>query len=799
MSADNHREDPTGRRLEWSAASADLELESNQLSALLDSVPGCIALILEKDTHEIVASNRLARELGAVPGETCFTTCSSRDDLCPFCLASELWATGELQHLEVEYRGKWYERVWAPLSHDSYVHYIFDITERKVAEEALKESEAGHRLLADNASDVIWTMDLKRNFTYVSPSVERLRGFTVAEVMRQSMDEALTPASAARAKVAFEQAVEAIRAGRPCPEFRGELEQPCKDGSTVWTDLTVSGIYDSADVLAGFLGVTRDITYRKRAEEELAKSESHFRSVIEYAADAIYVIGRDEGRILACNEQACRDTGYPREELLGMFASDIEVSLPGEEVDAVHLSLTPGAALTLEGVHRRKDGSTFPVEIRFALMEEAEPQLVLSVTRDITERRRAEEALRQSEEQLRQSQKMEAVGQLAGGIAHDFNNLLTAIIGYSDLILSDEKTRGLPLHDDVGEIRHAAERAAALTRQILAFSRRQALSPALVSLNVTILEMEQLLRRTLGEDIELVTMLHPALGVTEVDVHQFEQVLMNLAVNARDAMPLGGRLTVATANVELGEEDCRASTYPNPGSYVTLSVSDTGLGMDDETLSHIFEPFFTTKAIGEGTGLGLSTVYGIVRQSGGGIDAESEPGRGSTFKIYLPRTKEAESADKASILVPSVWEGQETILVVEDEESLRNLVTRILRGLGYTVLSAAAAGEALELLANHDGSVDLLVTDVVLPGGVQGNDLVRLLTSSRPDLLVLYMSGYPRDSIVHGGRLDEGVNYLQKPFTPKDFGDKIREVLGPVQPSIRGGRSAARSESGGGV
>jgi signal transduction histidine kinase/ActR/RegA family two-component response regulator len=390
---------------------------------------------------------------------------------------------------------------------------------------------------------------------------------------------------------------------------------------------------------------------------------------------------------------------------------------------------------------------------------------------EISERERAEEL-------LRQSQKMEAVGQLAGGIAHDFNNLLSAIIGYADLVLShDGALQPESVRSDVEEIKHAGLRGAALTKQILAFSRRQALKPEIVCLNDVLGGLESLLRRTLGEDIDLVTVLCPDLGQSEVDPHQLEQVLMNLALNARDAMPSGGRLALETANVELDEEYCRTRPDTTPGSYVMLSVSDTGTGMDAETTSHVFEPFFTTKAPDQGTGLGLSTVYGIVRQSGGNISVYSEPGKGTSFKLYLPRVARPKSAPASVARATSSTRGQETILVVEDEDAIRGLVDRILDGLGYEVLTAATADEALKVLADGRSPVDLLLTDVVLPGSIQGNDLACSLLAIWPDLPVLYMSGYTRNATVHTGRLDAGVNFLEKPFTPDALGAKVRAVL----------------------
>jgi PAS domain S-box-containing protein len=404
-------------------------------------------------------------------------------------------------------------------------------------------------------------------------------------------------------------------------------------------------------------------------------------------------------------------------------------------------------------------------------------QGIADVASQVLQASRVEQTLRERDDQLRQSQKMEAVGQLAGGIAHDFNNLLAAILGYSDLLLASQELADATAREDVEEIRHAAQRAAALTKQVLAFSRRQTQQLAVVSLSEVLDGMEALLRRTLGEDIDLLCLKDPDLDSVEADAHQLEQVLMNLAVNARDAMPSGGQLTLETANVELGEEYCRTHPETTPGGHVMLAVTDTGTGMDNATLEHIFEPFFTTKAVGAGTGLGLATVYGIVRQSHGSISVSSERGKGTSFKIYLPRV-----TDAVSVVIPvdsgaPSARGEETILVVEDEVPLRNLVARVLGGLGYRVFVAGTGPEALRIAKEADFQLDLLLTDVVLPGGVQGNELARDLLSHAPDLPVLYVSGYARDAIVHAGRLDAGVNFLEKPFTPETLATKVRLVL----------------------
>jgi len=405
-------------------------------------------------------------------------------------------------------------------------------------------------------------------------------------------------------------------------------------------------------------------------------------------------------------------------------------------------------------------------------------QEVVGVSVDIGGQVRAERLLGERDEQLRQSQKMEAVGQLAGGIAHDFNNLLTAIIGYSDLLLADEDCESESVRTDVQEIRRAAERAAGLTRQILAFSRRQALQPEIVVVNKLVTETEPLLRRTLGEDIELEVVLEPDRCSIEVDPGQLVQVILNLAINARDAMPDGGRLSIRTASEVVGDDLHTAVADSAPGPYVTLTVSDTGVGMDDETLSHIFEPFFTTKGLGEGTGLGLSTVYGIVRQSGGNIRVLSERGRGTDFMIYFPRFDLSMETAPVVAVPLSLAAAYEVILVVEDEPSVRKLVERVLTSEGYIVLSARDTAQALMLLEESDRSIDLLLTDVLLPGGIKGDALAEKALALRPGLPVLFMSGHPRQLLNHGRGLDQSVNYLQKPFTPGSLSRKVREVLG---------------------
>ena len=400
---------------------------------------------------------------------------------------------------------------------------------------------------------------------------------------------------------------------------------------------------------------------------------------------------------------------------------------------------------------------------------------LISLAYEQGERKRGEEALRRSEQQLRQAQKMEVVGKLAGGIAHDFNNLLTVITGYSEILLSN-MSEADPIRRELNAIKQAGEKAGALTRQLLAFSRRQMLQPKVIDLNAVVNNLGQMLRRLVGEDIDLVAVLDKKLWRLKADPGQIEQVLMNLVVNARDAMPKGGKLTIETANVELDENYARQHVTVKSGQYVMLAVSDTGCGMDAETQSHLFEPFFTTKEHGKGTGLGLSTVYGIIKQSGGTVWVYSEPGQGATFKIYLPRLEEdGEMIESSAILTPK-RRGSETVLLVEDEEIVRTLVRTILTDNSYIVLEAQNGREAIRICEEFTGQIHILMTDIVMPE-MSGRELAERLAISRPHVKVLYTSGYTDDAVVRHGVLAADTAFLQKPFTPDVLLNKMREVL----------------------
>jgi signal transduction histidine kinase/CheY-like chemotaxis protein len=424
---------------------------------------------------------------------------------------------------------------------------------------------------------------------------------------------------------------------------------------------------------------------------------------------------------------------------------------------------------------RRRDGTLIWIECLASVVSWEGGPAILATFLDISERKRAEETLREQESQLRQAQKMEAVGRLAGGVAHDFNNLLMVIRGRSEVLLR-RLAPEVPWREDIALIDKTAERAAGLTRQLLAFGRKQVLQPKVIDLNAIVAGMEPILRRLIGEHIELVRVPGPALGCVRADPGQLEQVVMNLAVNARDAMPRGGRLSLETGIAELDEGFVRRNPGARPGTHVTLAVTDTGAGMNEYTKAHLFEPFFTTRGPGKGTGLGLATVYGIIRQSGGHIVVESELGHGATFRIYLPRVEAAPEAAEPPPAAPRPCEGRETVLLVEDEDRVRSWVHEVLGMHGYTVLEAPDGDEALRVVERHPGPIDLLLTDVVMPH-MSGRELADRLVLARPGLKVLYMSGYTDDAIVHHGVLGAGTALIQKPFGVDALARQVRDVL----------------------
>jgi two-component system, cell cycle sensor histidine kinase and response regulator CckA len=499
-----------------------------------------------------------------------------------------------------------------------------------------------------------------------------------------------------------------------------------------------------------------------RLLESLANSEERYRLLFEANPLPMWVYDADTLRFLAVNEAAVRHYGYTRQEFLAMNITDIR---PPEDVDALLLDLQarggPGSPTPGTWRHRKKDGTLIDVEITAGKVMFEGRQAALVLSHDVTERLRLEERLAQAE-------KMEAIGRLAGGVAHDFNNLLTVISGYTEILLAKPE---FPGREQLGEIAHAAEQAAGLTRQLLAFSRRQVLHPRVLDLNDIVAGMEPMVRRIIGDDVRVGVRLTPDLAPVEADQAQIERVILNLAANARDAMPEGGRLTIETANVELDEDYVASRGEGTAGANVLLAVSDTGVGMSEEVQRHLFEPFFTTKSPGAGTGLGLSTVFGVVKQSGGSIFVYSEEGRGTTFKIYLPAA--AAQVDAPAATDGAAERGTETIMIVEDDESVRDLVRIMLETKGYNVLAAAGAEEA-ERLCTDD--VDLLLTDVVMPE-VNGRALAERLSLTSPSMRILFMSGYSDEAVYRHGEISPNAAFIEKPFTDRTLARKVREVL----------------------
>jgi two-component system, cell cycle sensor histidine kinase and response regulator CckA len=533
-----------------------------------------------------------------------------------------------------------------------------------------------------------------------------------------------------------------------------------KDGSAVW-------LLGSAHLVEGKDGAPEtyeetliDITERKKAEEI-------FRTAFNANPEPITIATIAEGRYIDVNESFLRITGYRREEVIGRTSLELNFWVrPEDRARLVELLWEQDSVHDLEITYRTKSGEERVALDSAEAIEIAGQECIIAILRDITEQKFLEK-------QLRQTQKMEAVGQLSGGIAHDFNNLLGVIIGYSE-ILEHRLPQNDPLLKECGQIKKAGQSAASLTRQLLAFSRQQVLEPKVLDLNAIVLHVERMLRRLIGEDIDLKAKLGSGLGCIKADQSQIEQVIINLAVNARDAMPHGGKLIIETSRVDLDEDYARRHPPQKPGAYVLLTVADTGTGMDAETQNRIFEPFFTTKELGKGTGLGLSTVYGIVRQSGGHIWVYSEPGQGTTFKVYLPLVEQAVQMEKSALGSTGSLNGMETILLVEDEDALRELTRNLLEGAGYTVLEAERPEKAIEIAIGHGEPIHLMLTDVIMPG-MNGRDLAANLASVRPAMKVVYMSGYT--GFTHPGIADSGATLLAKPFTRDGLLRKLHEVL----------------------
>jgi two-component system, cell cycle sensor histidine kinase and response regulator CckA len=629
----------------------------------------------------------------------------------------------------------------------------------------LSASEKRLRALMEGAYDCIFVVDADGRICDVNPATEQFLGRARAQLMGATIHQFVHSADRDRTKAQF---ASFLRTGHFFIEAR-RFERP--DGSVVMGDISAS-IVETEGVRVVF-GIMRDVTEKVRAEEALRLSEARFTRLAESGIVGI-AVADIRGNLLEVNDACLEMLGYGREDFTPGQMAWSDLTPPEwqglDEIATAELATT-GVARPWEKELRRKDGTRVPVLVGVAMLD---PAKWMAVVLDLTDRKRAEQALRATEEQLRQAQKMEAVGRLAGGVAHDFNNALSVILSYAELI-AEAVNPGDPLRDDVEEIRKAGNRAADLTRQLLMFSRQNVVEPKVLDLNEILSGMDKMLQRMVGEDVDVVSSRTPSLGRVRADPSSIEQVIMNLVVNARDAMPTGGRLTLETANVTLDEAYARDHAGITAGPHVMLAVSDTGIGMDAATQARIFEPFFTTKPSEKGTGLGLSTVFGVVQQSGGGIRVYSEPRKGTTFKVYLPRI-DANVELRPSQAPQSTLRGTETILLVEDDDPVRIVAMGILRRHGYNVLSARHAGEAILFCEQHSGTIHLLVTDVVMPQ-MSGPELAQRLAKDRPQMKMICMSGYTDDSIIRHGILEAKVAYLQKPLTTETLARKVRQVL----------------------
>jgi two-component system cell cycle sensor histidine kinase/response regulator CckA len=649
---------------------------------------------------------------------------------------------------------------------------MLDITDRVRAEQAHLHSEEQARIIAENIVGLLWMSDPgKRALSYVGPQYEEIWGRPREALLADPLAwlDAVHPEDRGR-----------VRASALEKQVLGQFDETYRvvrpDGTERWVHDRAFPVKDASGKVTRIVGIAEDITDRRRAEERLRLSEERFRVVSHATSDAVYDYDAVTGRVWwsAGHRELF---GQPPGSLDETAADWLERVHPADRA-RIRASLEAGMAgtdnrWTEEYRYRRGDGSHAEVQDRGWFLRDREGRVVrmIGAVMDVTRRK-------DLERELRQSQKMEAVGRLAGGVSHDFNNLLTAILGYTELLLA-RVPPGDPMAKELSEIERAGQRAATLTRQLLAFSRRQVLQPRVVDLNALVSGMEELLRRLVGEQVELEFSRDASAGLVRVDRGQLEQVVLNLVVNARDALPSGGVVTVATGAAPPGTTAPGAAADAPVGEWTMLEVRDGGIGMDASVQARLFEPFFTTKGPGKGTGLGLSTVYGIVRQSGGFVRVDSAPGRGSAFRVFLPRVVEGVADPAAPEAKGPVARGTETVLLVEDEQVVRTLVREILSSRGYRVLEAAGGEAAIRAAEEFDGPIHLLLTDVVMPR-MSGRQLAERLLPLRPHMRVLYMSGYTDNSIVHHGVLDPGIAFLEKPVTPDKLARKVREVLDSI-------------------
>ncbi|MDZ7832400.1 MAG: PAS domain S-box protein [Desulfobacterales bacterium] len=657
----------------------------------------------------------------------------------------------------------------------SAAYLIGEIVERKQAEQALQQSESYYRAIFETSGTAMFIIEEDTTISHVNTNFETLSGYSRQEVEgKKSWTEFIHADD-----VGWMKQYHYLRRGNPDPApHQYEFRFITRHGEK-------RNIFLAVDMIAGTnrsIASCIDITERKQAEKAVAASEEKYRTILDSIEDGYFEVDT-AGNFTFFNDSACRILGYSSAELMGMNFRELTDKNNTEKVfQAFNQVFTTGASIkTFDWALIRKDGEKCYVDTSVSLMRDANGKAIgfRGVARDVTDRKKAEAEKEKLQAQLNQAQKMESVGRLAGGVAHDFNNKLTIINGYAEMAI-DMMDPSDPLRKTIQEIYTAGKKSADIVRQLMAFARQQTINPVQLDLNETISGMLKMLQRLIGENIDLVW--HPGnnLWPVKLDPSQVDQTMANLAVNARDAIADVGKIKIETNNVEVDDDYCNLYPYFVPGQYVMLSVSDDGSGMDKETLANLFEPFFTTKEIGKGTGLGMAMIYGIVKQHNGFINVDSEPGKGTTVKIYLPRLETEESAlepAKESTPTRQLPTGTETILIVEDEIPVLQMSRQILERLGYTVQTAGNPSAALQLFEAYNGTIHLLITDVIMPE-MNGRDLASRMAMSRPGLKILYMSGYTADVIAHKGVIDEGVKFIQKPFSMQELAVKVRDAIG---------------------
>ncbi len=757
----------------------DLEQSEKTLRAIFSSIPTGIGIL---ENRIMKWHNRAMSEmLGYTPEELHGRTARElylKDD--EFSRAKETFASaakgGKSAVLET-----WWVRKdgtmldclirYAPLApasgREAAVVIVEDITDRRQAEEALRQSEARYREILDNIEDVYYEVDLAGNLTFFNEALCTLAGLSRDELMGLNSREYTDEKTAKKIFKVFNQV---YTTGEPARAFDWDIVR--RDGSKAHLEASISLIRNQEEEAIGFRGIVRDVTERERLRRDLQLSEERYRSLVENTLDGYFICEIPSGRFIFLNQRSCDIYGYTMKEGLALTVWDVMVPADHSRIrnriqKRIEGERSESERRVYTGV--RKDGSTFRVEISTSLVDYQGKISVQGVIKDITEQERLEL-------QLRQAQKMEAIGTLAGGIAHDFNNLLQAILGYTQ-ILTMGKEEDDPERSKLEQIEKSAMRASELTQQLLAFSRKVESRLRPVDLNLEVRQVRKLLKRTIPKMIIIELHLQDDLMVVNADPAQIEQVIMNLAVNARDAMPEGGKIVIETENVFLDTQYCKTHPGAVPGEYVCLSFTDTGHGMKTEAVEHIFEPFYTTKEVGKGTGLGLSMVYGIVKSHGGYIMCYSEPGEGTTFKIYLPavenKNREEEKEKKEEEELPG---GTETILLVDDEELLRDIGKEILEDFGYAVLTAPDGETALELYKNRKGDISLIILDLMMPG-MGGKQCLEQILAMAPEAKVVIASGYSVNGPTKAALEVGARGFIKKPFELKQMLKVVREVL----------------------